>query len=83
MVKKYKKPKKVSSSSSLSVDDIDKNKKFLKERIVHEDGGYTIVNPDKSYREYNKNGKLINSGESYRKLRSSSDKKFMGHTGRG
>jgi hypothetical protein len=82
MVKKYKKPKKVSSSSSLSVDDIDKKKKFLKERIVNEDGGYTIVNPDRSYREYNKDGKLIDLGESYRKLRSSKDKKFMGHTGR-
>ena len=80
MVKKYKKPKKVSSLSSVHVDNIDKNKKLLKERIVHEDGGYTIVNPDRSYREYNKDGKLINSGESYRKLRSSKDKKFNGHT---
>ena len=68
MAKIYKRPK-VSPSFSLSVDGIDKNKKRLKKRIVHEDGGFTIVNEDNSYREYNKNGKLINSGESYRKLR--------------
>ena len=68
MVKKYKKPK-VSPSFSLHVDDIDKNKKWLKKRIVHEDGGYTIVNPDGSYREYNENGKFINSGKSYGRFR--------------
>jgi hypothetical protein len=64
MVKKYKKPK-VSPSFSLSVDDIDKNKKRLKRRIVHEDGGFTIVNEDNSYHVYNKNSKLIDSGKSY------------------
>ena len=43
--------------------------KKLKQRIVHEDGGFTIVNPDKTYTVHDKNGRQIESGSGYGKSR--------------